>query len=128
VELVGFSARLVVIESVGVCAGWVSAAPQGPPGVEALMTRGATFALRRAGARIAETNAGDAAAIKSAQSRQARLVEATARCAQARPDFALELESPIAPVRATGIEQFAGWVTAQARDGEVAACDRLPRK
>ena len=31
-------ARLVVIASVAVCAGWISAAPQAPPDIEALMT------------------------------------------------------------------------------------------
>ena len=38
--------RLVVIGSVAVCAGWVSASPQSPPDIEALMTR--------VGARIAD--------------------------------------------------------------------------
>ncbi|HEY7787294.1 MAG TPA: hypothetical protein VIF33_02140 [Casimicrobiaceae bacterium] len=91
----------------------------------AMMTRGATFALRRAGARIAETDAADAAARTAAQSHHARIIEATARCAQAQPDFATELESPAASTRARGIEQFGAWASSQARDGEVGACERL---
>ncbi|HEX6137204.1 MAG TPA: hypothetical protein VF059_06070 [Casimicrobiaceae bacterium] len=99
---------------------------------EALMTRGATFALRRAGARIAEIDAADPKARAAAQERHARILEATARCAQAQPDFAAELESPAAATRARGVEHFAAWASALARDGEVGACDRLiaaaPRK
>lgn len=94
----------------------------------ALMSRGATFALRRAGARIAETNAGGPADTKAAALRQARLLEATARCAAARPDFASELESAAAPSRQRGIEQFVAWASAEARDGEVAACEHLAVK
>lgn len=91
----------------------------------AMMTRGATFALRMAGARIAETNAADTTARAAARSRHARIIEATARCAQAKPDFATEFESPTASIRARGVEQFGAWASAQARDGEVAACERL---
>ena len=92
---------------------------------QAMMTRGATFALRRAGARIAETNAADERARAAAQSQHARILEATARCAQAQPDFTTELESQAAPARARGVEQFGVWAGAQARDGEVGACERL---
>jgi hypothetical protein len=91
----------------------------------AMMTHAATYALQRAGARIAETNAADAAARAAARSRHARILEATARCAQAQPDFATELESPVAATRARGIEQFGAWASAQARDGEVGACAHL---
>jgi hypothetical protein len=92
---------------------------------EAMMTRGATFALRRAGARVAEINAPDPTARAAAQLAQARLLEETARCALVQPDFATALESRDATARARGIEQFGAWAGAQARDGEVAACARL---
>ena len=92
-----------------------------------LMTRGATFALRRAGARIAEADAADEKSRAAAQSGHARIIEATARCAQAQPDFATELESPAGRVRARGLDAFSAWASAQARDGEVGACARLAR-
>jgi hypothetical protein len=92
---------------------------------EAMMARGATFALQRAGARVAETNALDETARKAAQVRHARILEATARCAQLRPDFAGDLESATTATRARGVEQFGAWANAQARDGEVAACARF---
>lgn len=99
---------------------------------EAMMARGTTFALQRAGARVAETNALDERARKTAQARHARILEATARCAQLRPDFANDLESAVTATRARGVEQFGAWASAQARDGEVGACARLataaPRK
>ncbi len=99
---------------------------------EAMMARGATFALQRAGARVAETNAPDERARKVAQARHARILEATARCAQLRPDFTSDLESAAIAARARGVEQFGAWASAQARDGEVGACARLataaPRK
>jgi len=99
---------------------------------EAMMARGATLALQRAGARVAETNAPDDRARKAAQARHARILEATARCAQQRPDFASDLESAATATRARGVEQFGVWASAQARDGEVGACARLataaPRK
>jgi hypothetical protein len=91
----------------------------------AMMTRGATYALQRAGARIAEANAADAAARAAAQSRHARILEASARCAQAQPDFATELDSAAPSTRAHGVEQFGAWAEAQARSGEVGACLRL---
>jgi hypothetical protein len=91
---------------------------------EAMMRRGATFALRRAGARIAEANVADSgrAAMRSGH---ARIIAATARCAQAKPDFTTALESPNAATRSRGVEQFGAWAAAQARDGEVGACERL---
>lgn len=92
---------------------------------DAMMARGATFALRRAGARIAETNAANPSARAAAQSGHARILEATARCAQAQPDFATALESSAAATRARGVEQFGAWASAQAHDGEVRACERL---
>jgi hypothetical protein len=99
---------------------------------DALTARGASYALRRAGARIAEINAADPKARAAAQARHARIVEATARCALARPDFESELESPAGSVRAQGLDAFSAWASAQARDGEVSACERIvaaaPRK
>jgi hypothetical protein len=92
---------------------------------EAMMQRGATFALQRAGARIAETNADEPAARAAAQARHASILEASARCAQAQPDFATALESPAPSTRSRGVEQFGAWAGAQARDGEVGACERL---
>jgi hypothetical protein len=92
---------------------------------DAMMKRSATFALRRAGARIAEANAQDDAARKAAQAGHARILAASARCAQAQPDFAAELESPAPATRAHGVEQFGAWASAQAKEGEVAACERL---
>lgn len=92
---------------------------------QALMARGASFALRRAGARVSEINAADASARAAAQAGHARILQMTARCAQAQPDFLAALESPQAPVRATGVAQFGAWATAQAQNGEVGACERL---
>jgi hypothetical protein len=92
---------------------------------QAMMMRGATYALRRAGARVAELNAADAGARAAAQSRNARIVEMTARCTQAQPDFTTALESAQAPVRASAVEQFGAWALAQAREGEVGACEKL---
>jgi hypothetical protein len=92
---------------------------------EAMMARGASFALRRAGARVAEINAADAAARSSAQARGARILAMTARCAQVQPDFASALESPQPATRAKGVEEFATWASAQAQLGEVASCERV---
>ena len=92
---------------------------------DTMMKRGATFALQRAGARIAESNARDDAARKAAQTAHARIIAATARCAQAQPDFARGFESAAAETRARAVEQFGAWASAQARDGEVAACAKL---
>jgi hypothetical protein len=91
----------------------------------ALMARGTSFALLRAGARVAEINAADAPARAAAQARHARILTMTARCALLQPDFASALESPQAPVRARAIEQFAAWASAQSQFGEVAACERV---
>ena len=92
---------------------------------QALMARGASFALRRAGARIAEINAPDAAARSAAQGRGARLLAMTARCTQLQPDFATALESPQPATRARGVEDFTAWANAQAQLGEVASCERV---
>jgi hypothetical protein len=92
---------------------------------QALMARGASFALRRAGARIAEINAPDAAARSAAQARGARLLAMTARCTQLQPDFATALESPQPATRARGVEDFTAWANAQAQLGEVASCERV---
>jgi hypothetical protein len=93
----------------------------------AMTTRGATFALRRAGARVAEINAPDANARAAAQLGNARVLEAAAQCAQAQPDFEAGLESAAPAARARAVDQFAAWASAQAKDGEVGACRRLPR-
>jgi len=95
---------------------------------DALITHGATFALRRAGAEIAEANAGDASARATAQSSRVRILTATANCARSQPDFATALESPNASIRERGVEQFGAWASAQARDGEVGACERVAAK
>ena len=92
---------------------------------QALMARGASFALRRAGARIAEINAPDAAARSEAQARGARILAMTARCTQLQPDFATALESPQPAMRARGVEDFTAWANAQAQLGEVASCERV---
>lgn len=92
---------------------------------QALGARGATFALRLAGARVAQINAPNQAAQNAAERIRARTVTSTARCAQATPDFATAFESPQAPARAAAVDQFATWAAAQARDGEVVACERL---
>lgn len=92
---------------------------------QALMARGASFALRRAGARIAEINAPDAAARSTAQARGARILAMTARCTQLQPDFATALESPQPATRARGVEDFTAWANAQAQLGEVASCERV---
>ena len=95
---------------------------------DALMARGVTFALRRAGAEIADANAADAAQRAAVQARRTQILAATSSCAQAQPDFHAALESASADVRARGVEQFGAWALAQARDGEVAACARLAAK
>lgn len=92
---------------------------------QAMAERSATFALRRAGARIAEINAGDAARRTAAQALHARILAAAARCTVAEPDFAAALESPAGRTRGRGIEEFETWANALARDGEVAACERI---
>ena len=92
---------------------------------QALMARGASFALRRAGARIAEINAPDAAARSAAQARGARILAMTARCTQLQPDFATALEAPQPATRARGVEDFTAWANAQAQLGEVASCERV---
>jgi hypothetical protein len=95
---------------------------------EAMMKRGATFALRRSGASIAEANVAEGTARAAMRSSHARIIAATARCAQAQPDFTTALESPSAATRSRGVEQFGTWAAAQARDGEVGACERLIAK
>ena len=90
----------------------------------AMADRGATFALRRVGARIAEVNAADDKARGLAQRRHAAILATAARCAQVTPDFAAVFESAAAADRAQGVEQFAAWASAQAIDGEVRACER----
>jgi len=92
---------------------------------QAMMTRGASFALRRAGARVAEINATDAAARSAAQGGGARILAMTARCTQLQPDFAAALESPQPATRARGVEDFAAWANAQSQLGEVASCERV---
>ena len=92
---------------------------------QAMVRRGASFALRRAGARVAELNAADASARSVAQAAHARVLALSARCVQRQPDFAGALESPQQAAREGAIEQFSAWAGAQARDGEVAACERL---
>jgi hypothetical protein len=91
---------------------------------DAMMKRAATFALRRAGASIAEANAPDQAARAAAHAGHARIIAATARCTQAQPDFATELESASPSVRARGIDEFGAWAGEQAREGEVGAWGR----
>jgi hypothetical protein len=93
----------------------------------AMMARGATFALQRAGARVAEINAPDAKARAAAQLGNALVLEAAAQCVQTQPDFETGLESPAAAARARAVDQFAAWASAQAKDGEVGACRRVRR-
>jgi hypothetical protein len=90
----------------------------------ALADRGATFALRRVGARIAEINAADDKARGLAQRQHAAILTTAARCAQVTPDFASAFESAAAADRTRAVEQFAAWASAQAADGEVRACER----
>ncbi|MGE5090409.1 MAG: hypothetical protein ACM3QY_14880, partial [Candidatus Levyibacteriota bacterium] len=91
---------------------------------QAMGERAATFALRRAGARVAEIDAADAAARAAAQALAARILEASAACTIAEPDFDGALESPDAQARERGVREFAAWVGAQEKLGEVAACER----
>ena len=90
----------------------------------AMADRGATFALRRVGARIAEVNAADDKARALAQRRHAVILATAARCAQVTPDFATAFESSAAADRTKAVEQFAVWASAQAGEGEVRACER----
>ena len=91
---------------------------------QAMGERAATFALRRAGARIAEIDAADAKSRAAAQALAARILEASAACTLAEPDFESALESPDATLRQRGIGEFEAWAAAQAKEGEVGACDR----
>jgi hypothetical protein len=90
----------------------------------AMAERASTFALRRAGARIAEVDAPGADARDSARKLQAAIVVANARCTVAGPDFENALESSATTERAKGVGEFGDWVNAQARSGEVAACEQ----
>jgi hypothetical protein len=90
---------------------------------EAMGERGATFALRRAGARVAEIDAADAASRAAAQALAARALEASAACTIAEPDFDSALESPDPKVRERGVREFGAWVSAQDKVGEVRACE-----
>ena len=90
----------------------------------AMADRGATFALRRVGARIAELNAADDKARGLAQRRHAAILATAAQCAQVTPDFSAAFESAAAAERTKGVEQFAAWAGAQAGEGEVRACER----
>ncbi|HEX8741480.1 MAG TPA: hypothetical protein VF925_15255 [Casimicrobiaceae bacterium] len=58
----------------------------------AMAERAATFALRRAGARVATVNADGPRARAAADALQARALAGSARCAEAGPDFASEFE------------------------------------
>ena len=91
---------------------------------QAVGERGATFALRRAGARVAEIDAADAASRGAAQALAARTLEASAACTIAEPDFDSALESPDPKVRERGVREFGAWVGAQEKLGEVRACER----
>ncbi|MBU6486132.1 MAG: hypothetical protein KGR23_15200 [Betaproteobacteria bacterium] len=91
----------------------------------AMGERAATFALRRAGARIAEIDAADARSRAAARVQSARILEASARCTLAEPDFETAFESPDSRVRTRGVDEFDAWVSAQAKDGEAAACERV---
>ncbi len=91
---------------------------------KAMGERAATFALRRAGVRIAEIDAADAKTRAAAEARAARILEASARCTVAEPDFGAAFESEDSRVRTRGVDEFDAWVSARAKDGEVAACER----
>ena len=88
----------------------------------AMAERAATFALRRAGARIATVSADGPQARAAADALQARALAASARCAEAGPDFASEFESPDRAVRGRAVAAYDRWVTLRAKLGEVAAC------
>jgi hypothetical protein len=88
----------------------------------AMAERAATFALRRAGARVATVNADGPRARAAADALQARALAGSARCAEAGPDFASEFESPDAVVRGRSVAAYDRWVTLRAKLGEVAAC------
>jgi hypothetical protein len=92
---------------------------------QALSARGATLALRLAGARVAELNGANDAARAAARAAHARVLTLTGRCAIATPDFTAAFESPRPADRAAAIEQFASWANAMAEFGEVSACERL---
>lgn len=90
----------------------------------AMARRASTFALRRAGARVAAVNAEGEEAKAGAGALQARALEASARCAEVQPDFESELESADRGVRERAVEAWGRWVAARAELGEVAACAR----
>ena len=96
---------------------------------EAMMMRGATFALRRAGARIAEDQRRRCRPPAPPRRRVMRASSRRRRAARRRsPISPTALESAAPATRARGIEQFGAWASAQARDGEVGACERLVAK
>lgn len=90
----------------------------------AMAERAATFALRRAGARVAAVNADGRESRAVADALQARALEASAQCAAAEPDFASEFESADRAARERAVAAYDRWVAARAKLGEVAACER----
>jgi len=92
----------------------------------AVAQRGATWALRTAGARLAERSATPADRAKA----QAQLADVQGRaldCAAAGDGVAAGLESGDAAVRAKAVSQWEARLVQEARVGEAAACT-VPRK
>lgn len=88
----------------------------------ALAQRGATWALRTAGARLAERSATPGAELTKAQAQLADVQRRTLDCAEAGNAIATALESGDAAVRAKAMAQWEARLAQEARVGETVAC------
>lgn len=88
---------------------------------DALAQRGATWALRSAGARLAERSS-DAAALAAARQQVSLVQRRSFECAEAGNAIAADLESADAAVRARAVAQWEARLRKDAQQGEVAAC------
>jgi hypothetical protein len=93
----------------------------------AVAQRGATWALRLAGARLAERSAADGPAQTAAQQQLADVTRRAFECAETGDPLAIAFESPDAAVRARAVVQWEARLTTDAQIGEAAAC-ALPAK
>jgi len=88
---------------------------------DALATRGATWSLRLAGARIAERSS-DGPALAAAQQQVSTVQRRAFECAEAGNAIVTGLESADAAARARAVGQWETRLRKDAQQGEVAAC------
>ena len=89
--------------------------------------RGATWALRIAGARLAERSAGEGPAQAAARQQLADVTRRAFECGETGNPLAAAFESSDAAVRARAVAQWEARLTTDAQIGEAAAC-ALPAK